>query len=151
MDPDIWPIVDRFWALGILTDCSCQGNLRRGGTWSETFVSVDLPLIKEDPLALRRWNEVVVAMISQPPIAGGMLQVLATSVFRIYNNNVGQHRPPEEKWRTAARASVQALNIAAERCLQQELPWKAVGRPRPRCAGGRRSRPPVHGGVADIP
>lgn len=129
MDPAMWPIIERFWALGIPTAGSCQGHQISETSWSETFVSVDL--WGASPSVIQRRHQIVLALVDQRPVAGAEIHVTATSVYCTYRNWVGQHRTMSQKWLLGLQAIIEALDTAGRYCVEHEPAWEPWSGPAP--------------------
>lgn len=131
LDPDLWPVIERFWALGIPTIGSCAGHLyptANGAQRSQLFVTVNF-LMGAGPR--RRWRRFVQAVVTQRPVAGAMIQVSATSVSAEFSNHAGRQWSLEAKAQHVLDNLCSALNVAGLSSLAAGARWDPWDGPAP--------------------
>lgn len=120
MDEALWPIIERFWALGIHTRGSCQGHPSPDeAAWSQTFVTLNITTESES-----RWQRLVLAMLRGQGVAGVEFLVSSSTIHSEYSSRFGKQLTLEQKWRHALGNWIAALDNAGRECLQYEAPWQ---------------------------
>ena len=117
LDPPLWPIIDRLWALGLSTAGSCVGH--HDGRGDTTFVT--LARSYWDAAAHRRWMRLVESFLAPVHSPGILFGVTVISLESRYY-------PLESE--TYADLRDQALTIwcnkldaAGRSCVLHEPPW----------------------------
>ena len=118
LDAPLWPIIDRLWALGILTVGSCVGHYDAPG--AHAFVAVARSYF--DKAAYRRWMRIVESFI-EPTISPGI--VFAVTVDRLESRYYPNESESYADLRTRALSLwCDKLDVAGRACLEQEPLWE---------------------------
>ena len=118
LDEALWPVIERFWALGIPTTGSCQGHPQGNGEWSQSFV-----LIRHRPGIAARWNTLVLGLLDVVGMPGVQHKVFARGWECCYTDR-GEHTP-EVRWRHGLNDWLEVLDTVGNRTIQQQgLTWE---------------------------
>lgn len=122
LDPLMWPIIHRFWALGIRTVGSCQGHAPKpdSDAISRTFVTVR----GHDPLVQARWKRLVFEFLT-PVISPGVLFGVTVLGFESSYPSVTSPEDFAQRLERALSLWVKKLDQVGQACLEQEPPWEA--------------------------
>lgn len=119
LDPLMWPIIARFWALGIPTVGSCQGHYSPSNC-SEAVTFVSVRSSQADAEA-RRWR--LVKAFLTPPVAPYVLFSASVMGFEVYYRPVDSKETFEQRQQEALSVWVDKLDRVGRECTQQEPPW----------------------------
>ncbi len=123
LDPLLWPIIDRLWALGLPTTGSCQGHEMYGNPYGYpvTFVSMGFDLM-EDAATRSRWHQLIAEFLT-PQVAPGI--VFAVTTLGLETRYL--HYPPgtfDTLHKHALSLWCQKLDTVGRACLLREIPWE---------------------------
>lgn len=117
LDPPLWPIIDRLWALGLPTAGSCAGHDFQNGP----FVSF-LRRFTWDTAQTRRWHQVVEAFLQPVRIPGALFMATTLGLQVQYVGDVDSSFA--ESNARVLQAWCDKLDKAGELCASQEPPWQ---------------------------
>ncbi len=120
LDNEMWPIIDRFWSLGIMTTGSCQGHPRADGQWSQSYVVVRGCIDG----TVDRWHALVLGLLDVMTVAGVDHKVSKSGWECHYIDFLGE-LTLEAKWRHGLNDWVEVLDKVGTRTIQQQgLTWE---------------------------
>jgi hypothetical protein len=128
LDPLLWPVIDRLWALGLSTHASCQGHPSKDT--AITWIRFSNFLERDDPTAGRRWKRFYHAFHR---LQGFAMVATRQDMFASYPTRA-RSLPFADRQARVLRRWAAIADAAGRECLQHEPPWEpwagpAVGVP----------------------
>jgi hypothetical protein len=128
LDPLLWPVIDRLWALGLPTHASCQGH--PSADTAITWIRFSNFLEHDDSTAGHRWKRFYYAFHR---LQGFAMVATRQDLFASYPTRT-RGLPFAERQARVLRRWAAIADAAGRECLQHEPPWEpwagpAVGIP----------------------
>lgn len=117
LDQDLWPIIARFWALGLLTGGSCSGHS------FESFTFVNLRRTHDVASNIRR-RHLVDAFLTPARAPGVIFGANVMGFESRYPTTTPEDHPDFVRRRALALGLwVEKLDHVGQLCTKQEAPW----------------------------
>ncbi len=119
VDEPLWPVLDRLWALGLVTSGSCAGHPSpNSALWSKSYV-----IFRHQSDVRMRWRRLVWTILEQSGAPGVTHQVESDALKIIYSDR--GWLSGEVKWRQGIQDWVVAIDEAAIQTLSDGEVWNA--------------------------